>query len=281
MTVVEAFAPAKVNLALHVTGRRDDGYHLLDSLVMFADVGDRITVERATGTKLTITGPMSDGVPATEDNLVLRAARLMGIDAKIHLEKVLPHAAGLGGGSSDAAATLRALAGLTGKPIPDDVVGLGADVPVCLGNLAARMRGIGEDVQTLHDMPALHAVLVNPNIPLSTAQVFAALQEAENPGLPDDLPSGRDASALIDWLRGQRNDLQAPAIASEPRIAQVLDAIDVTSGCRLARMTGSGATCFGLYLDADNAGSAAGRLAETYPSWWVRKVTLNNPPDLL
>src|SRR6056297_3335089 len=147
---IEVFAPAKINLSLHVTGQRDDGYHLLDSLVMFADVGDRITVERATGTKLTITGPMSDGVPATDDNLVLRAARLMGIDAKIHLEKVLPHAAGLGGGSSDAAATLRALAGLTGQPIPDNVVGLGADVPVCLGNLAARMRGIGEDVKTLH-----------------------------------------------------------------------------------------------------------------------------------
>jgi len=281
MTVVEAFAPAKVNLALHVTGRRDDGYHLLDSLVMFADVGDRITVERATGTKLTITGPMSDGVPATEDNLVLRAARLMGIDAKIHLEKVLPHAAGLGGGSSDAAATLRALAGLTGQPIPDNVVGLGADVPVCLGNLAARMRGIGEDVQTLHDMPALYAVLVNPNIPLSTADVFGRLQTRDNPGLPTALPTGQDPTTLIEWLREQRNDLEAPAIAAEPRIKQVLDAISVTSGCRMARMTGSGATCFGLYLDGENAGAAAGRLSEAYPSWWVKPVTLNNPPDLL
>ena len=222
MTAAEGFAPAKINLTLHVTGQRDDGYHLLDSLVMFADVGDKLTVSLDDTPKLSVTGPMANGVPTDESNLVRRAASLMGVSAHIVLDKHLPHAAGLGGGSSDAATTLRVLSRLTDTPVPDDVSALGADVPVCLGNGPARMQGIGETLTALHDLPSLHAVLVNPGVAMHTPEVFNALAQKHNSPMPGTIPEGLNPTTFIDWLRGMRNDLETPAIAMAPAIAQVL-----------------------------------------------------------
>ncbi|WP_306155080.1 4-(cytidine 5'-diphospho)-2-C-methyl-D-erythritol kinase [Roseovarius sp. MMSF_3281] len=275
MTVSERFAPAKINLTLHVTGRRADGYHELDSLVVFADIGDRLHVARSDTTMLTVDGPMAAGVPADDSNLVVKAAALMGVPADIHLEKHLPNAAGLGGGSSDAAATLNALAELSGRAVPEDVIRLGADIPVCLYGRTARMRGLGEIVEPVTDLPVLHAVLVNPKLPVMTREVFAGLERADNPGMPEALPEFDGASALIEWLATMRNDLEAPAIQAEPVIQQVFDVLSVTPGCLLTRMSGSGGTCFGLYSDAETAASAAGRLQEQQPGWWVEAVRLN------
>ncbi len=271
------FAPAKINMTLHVTGRRDDGYHLIDSLVMFADIGDRVTVRRADTPALDMTGPMADNTPKGDDNLVLRAARMMDTNAHITLEKTLPVAAGIGGGSSDAAATLRALSDLTGKPIPDDILALGADAPVCCAAPAgaARMSGVGEIVIPIPNLPELHAVLVNPNIPVMTDEVFRRLTKRDNAPMPDPIPTGIEAGPFIEWLKEQRNDLQEPAIACEPVIEQVFSTLEVTPGCMLTRMSGSGGTCFGLYADAETAASAAGRLQESHPGWWVAVTRLN------
>lgn len=278
MTAAEGFAPAKINLTLHVTGQREDGMHLLDSLVMFADVGDHLTVTLSDTPQLTVSGPMAKGVPDGSDNLVLRAADLMGARADITLDKVLPHAAGLGGGSSDAAATLRVLSRLTDTPIPPDVSALGADVPVCLGNGAARMRGIGEQVTAARDLPCLHAVLINPGVPMRTPDVFAAVGQKNNTPMPSEIPENLSAIDFIDWLRGMRNDLEYAAISQTPVISQVLGALNVTAGCRMARMTGSGSSCFGLYTDEETARAAEGRLKEENPGWWITATRLNAQP---
>ncbi|WP_294619621.1 4-(cytidine 5'-diphospho)-2-C-methyl-D-erythritol kinase [uncultured Roseovarius sp.] len=275
MTASEGFAPAKINLTLHVTGRREDGYHELDSLVVFADIGDRLRLRESETTMLTVDGPMAAGVPADASNLVVKAARLMGLSADIHLEKHLPNAAGLGGGSSDAAATLKALSEMSGKPLPEGLLGLGADIPVCLHGRAARMRGVGEAITPVAGLPELHAVLVNPKLPVMTREVFAGLERADNPAMPEELPKFDDAGALVEWLATMRNDLEAPAMQAEPVIQQVFDVLSVTPGCHLTRMSGSGGTCFGLYSDAETAASAAGRLREQHPSWWVEAVRLN------
>ncbi len=274
----KAFAPAKINLTLHVTGQRADGYHLLDSLVMFASVGDRITARAADKTSLIVNGPMAAGVPQGSSNLALRAAELMGVTASVRLYKNLPHAAGLGGGSSDAAATLRALSQLSGRPVPDNAIDLGADIPVCLLAKSARMRGIGDEITPAPDLPRLYAVLVNPNLPVPTATVFKQLKKRDNAPMPTDLPKLKKASSLIEWLGGMRNDLQSAAIKAEPGIAQVFNALEVTPGCLLMRMSGSGGTCFGLYANRETAASAAGRLREEYPGWWVAKTILNSRP---
>lgn len=272
MTGAEARAPAKINLALHVTGRRDDGYHTLDSLVVFADAADVLRVRPAAAPSLRVTGPMAAGVPTDASNLVLRAAAAMGVSAEIELEKHLPAAGGIGGGSSDAAATLRALAAMTGRAPPADLAALGADVPVCMAPGPARMRGIGEIVAPVATLPPLDAVLVNPGVAVPTPRVFSGLARRENPPLPDPLPAFDGAAALIDWLAVQRNDLEPPARALAPEIDAALAALARAPGCRLARMSGSGATCFGLFVDAAAAARAAGSLAR--PGWWVRAVRL-------
>lgn len=277
MTVVEAFVPAKVNLTLHVTGQRDDGYHQIDSLAMFADIGDRMTITMPGDYRLTVEGPMADGVPRDETNLVLRAARMIGLRADIRLEKHIPNAAGLGGGSGDAAATLRVLAGFAGKPVPGDGIALGADVPLCLQSEAARVTGIGDIVTPLPGLPMLHAVLVNPRLPVLTSEVFRRLKHKTNPPMPGDIPHFENAAGLVDWLRDLRNDLQDAAIEAEPVITQVFETLERTPGCLLARMSGSGGTCFGLYNDAETAGAAAGRLSESQPAWWVTATRLNAP----
>ncbi|MGO4907446.1 4-(cytidine 5'-diphospho)-2-C-methyl-D-erythritol kinase [Pseudorhodobacter sp. W20_MBD10_FR17] len=263
-------ACAKVNLTLHVKGQRDDGYHLLDSLVVFAGVYDEIRVEPADRLSLEIDGPYGAGL-AGSDNLVLRAARLLAPDrmAAIRLTKNLPIASGIGGGSADAAATLRALAQLWGLGLPEmaAVTELGADVPVCLASRPVRMRGIGEVISPLPPLPALDIVLVNAGVAVQTPQVFKALVQKTNPPMADMLPNWPDAAAFCTWLAAQRNDLQAPAASIAPEITETLGLLRAT-GCLFAGMSGSGATCFGLY-PPDKAERAAASIAQLRPDWWA------------
>ena len=270
MRQVRAFAPAKINLCLHVTGQRADGYHLLDSLVAFAGIGDEISVEPAETLRLTIDGPMAQGL-AAEGNLVLKAARFLNSagTAAIRLTKNLPLASGIGGGSSDAAATLRALSALWGLalPEPEATAALGADVPACMIGQALRLRGIGEGLTRLPPLPEMDVLLVNPGVAVPTPAVFGALTRRDNPPLPETLPHWPDPQTFCLWLQDQRNDLLAPAITIAPVIARVLDTIRQTR-CLFAGMSGSGATCFGLYPrdghSADDAHQRVGR-----PGWWA------------
>lgn len=268
---LSAFAPAKINLALHVTGRRADGYHLLDSLVAFADVGDRLSVFRATDLRLRVTGPGAAGVPEDRRNLVWQAAEFLapgrGVDITLH--KVLPHAAGIGGGSADAAAALRLLAAHWDVPLPapEDCLALGADVPVCLAGRAVRMTGIGEDLHPVPELPEAWFVLVNPGRPVPTAPVFQALSEVDNRPLPT--PRWNDLGELVGWLHATRNDLQGPARRLVPAIDLALQAVQAQPGCLLSRMSGSGGTCFGLFATQAAAEAAATRIAEAEPGWWI------------
>lgn len=269
-TVTEP-APAKLNLALHVTGRRTDGYHLLDSLVCFARVGDEVTL-RPGPLALTIQGPFAAGLATADDNLCLRAARMAGAEASLTLTKNLPVAAGIGGGSADAAAVLRGLARM-GHPLPVAPHRLGADVPVCLASQPARMRGVGESLASVPPLPPMSLVLANPRIALSTPRVFAGLDRRDNPAMPD-LPHWPDLAGLIAWLHATRNDLEAPAIAAAPVIAEVLAALEFL-GAGFRRMSGSGATCFGLFARPDKARDAAAALARK--GWWA--VATELAPD--
>lgn len=274
------FAPAKVNLALHVTARGDDGYHRLDSLVVFAGTGDQLSAVPARGLSLSITGPFAAGLPTGEDNIVLRAAqalraaRSVAKGAAIRLQKNLPHAAGLGGGSSDAAATLRLLAHLWGvEPLPHDapeVLDLGSDLPACLQAPApVRMRGRGEVLEPLPPLPSCGLVLVNPGASLETRAVYDRLDRRDNPPLPP-FPGGRlPPEALAEWLAGCRNDLQSPAAALAPEVSEALAQLRRTPGILFATMSGSGATCAGLTRDMGVARSAARTLQIARPRWWV------------
>jgi 4-diphosphocytidyl-2-C-methyl-D-erythritol kinase len=277
---VTAFAPAKVNLTLRVTGRRADGYHELDSLVVFAGIGDRLTVRPAASLSLAVTGPFGGGLAGEGDNLVLRAARRLADAAGIEpqgaltLEKNLPVASGIGGGSSDAAAALRLLASFWGVSLPEQAMhrialGLGADVPVCLARRPARMAGIGEVLSPVPTLPALGIVLVNPGVACPTAAIFRARAEAgAGFSAADALPAGDWSSArsLAAGLAVSGNDLEAPAMTVAPVIGAVLGVIAGQPDCLLARMSGSGATCFGLFPDAPAAERAAARIAGE--GWW-------------
>ena len=284
MPEIEVFAPAKVNLALHVTGRRADGYHLLDSLVSFAPVGDLLRLAPSMGFSLALTGPEAAAVPAGPDNLVLRAAAFWGVatggaatgGARIVLQKNLPAASGIGGGSSDAAAALRGLATLhaAAAALPEGLERLGADVPMCLVPRPARTRGIGEDITPVV-LPPLPAVLVNPRLAVATPDVFNALTQKENPPLPE-IPAFATATDCIAWLALQRNDLQAPAVALAPVIATVLGVLSASAGCALARMSGSGATCFGLFATEAEAVAAKAAIARQHPGWWCAAAVLDD-----
>jgi 4-diphosphocytidyl-2-C-methyl-D-erythritol kinase len=270
MTRVEEFAPAKINLTLHVAGQRDDGYHLLDSLVCFADIGDRISAAPDAELSLEIAGPEAAALAVEADNLVLRAARLIAPDrgAALRLVKCLPVASGIGGGSADAAATLRGLSRLFGAALPGQgaLVALGADVPACLLSAPLRMRGIGDTITPLSPLPEAEILLVNPRVPVPTPAVFAALERKANPPMPDALPRWHDLGDLADWLAHQRNDLFPPALSLQPVIGEVMEALRA-SGARFTTMSGSGATCVALF--ERGAAAAADRLRNARPGWWV------------
>lgn len=279
MAQITETARAKINLALHVTGRRDDGYHLIESLVTFADLEDHLTFDADSAWRFTQSGPFA--AELTDDDLVLRARDHLRAAASsrgyatppvaIHLEKNIPVAAGLGGGSADAAACLRGLSRLwtlpeQSMPMESIALELGADVPMCLISRPLVASGIGEIITRLDTLPSLAMVLVNPRVAVSTPQVFGKLQNRDNP--PMAVPRAVAADALAQDLRRLRNDLQAPAESIVPVIADVIDALSKT-GAQLARMSGSGATCFGLYPDAETAGKAAQSLRIAHPTWYV------------
>lgn len=279
----ESVAPAKINLALHVTGRRDDGYHLLDTLVVFTRLGDRLRVEAASEDSFEVTGPFGRQVPSDAANLILRARDLMrehfGAAAerpvKILLAKNLPVAAGIGGGSSDAAGALTLLSRYWNiEAEPDALAGialrLGADVPMCLAARPLSARGIGDRIDVIPLFPELPLLLVNPGIPLATPEVFKALLNRENPPLPT--LRGMSTDDVVDWLAATRNDLEPPALALLPAIGGVLSALR-DEGALVARMSGSGATCFGVFKSAQAAAEAEFAISSEYPGWFVKATS--------
>jgi 4-diphosphocytidyl-2-C-methyl-D-erythritol kinase len=282
--VITAFARSKVNLFLHVTGKRNDGYHLLESLVVFPEWGDRITVKKGKSITLEVTGPFSQLIGSTEENLAFKAAHLLKREggsnegARIVLEKNLPVAAGIGGGSADAAAVLKSLnvlwnIGFSNNRLGQIGLALGADVPVCLYGKPAMMSGIGEQISGLREFPKFNILLVNPGISASTGDVFSQLTISEKITSSDDF-SGRTARELFIGLAAMRNDLEAPALEVAPVIDAVLSSIKEQKGCHLARMSGSGATCFGLFEEEEAAEMAARDILERHPDWWVQAAAV-------
>ena len=277
-------APAKVNLYLHITDRRADGYHLLDSLAVFGPAMDWLTlaapaVETGQGVTLAVSGPFAPGLTQEADNLVLRAARALAAEAglaaplaaALRLEKNLPVASGIGGGSADGAAALRLFnrawcLGFDEGRLMALAAGLGADIPVCVASRPARMQGVGEVLLPAPRLPECGLLLVNPGVALATPAVFKARQGGFTPAaaLPEAWP---DAAAMARDLAALRNDLEPAAIALCPVVAEVLAAIRALPGCLLARMSGSGATCFGLFASAATARAAAALLPG---AWWRR-----------
>lgn len=279
-------ARAKINLALHVVGRRVNGYHDLDSLVVFASIGDRLTAMPADSLSLSISGNHGDGLSQASDNSVLAAARILMeyaesrsliqacAGAALTLEKNLPVCAGIGGGSADAAATLRALNRLWRLDLPAHMLeqigtGLGADVAICLASKTCRMEGIGEQLSPLaaSHMPVLNLLLVNPGIPVATPGVFQALQNPRQSPLPP-FPRQQDFQSWLKWLAATRNDLFEPACEICPEIRDVISALDQEGAC-LSRMSGSGATCFGIFESPHATEIAAHSLKARYPDWWI------------
>ena len=292
--MIEEFAPAKVNLALHVTGRRADGYHLVDSLVVFASAGDRLSFEAAAEDRLSLSGrfaaALPDGAAAGGDNLVIRARDALRAwvsqrgaptpPVHIRLEKNLPVASGIGGGSADAAATLRGLDRLWGLGLPRREfraigLSLGADVPMCVESRPLVARGIGEELTALEDFPELFLLLVNPLAEVSTPEVFRRLANHDN--LPLDLPG--EGAPLEQWLgtlAATRNDLQPAAESLEPKITEALELIRQADPM-LARMSGSGATCFGVYRTQAGLDRALAKLEAERPEWYLHGATIHRP----
>ena len=287
-------ARAKVNLTLRVMGRRADGYHDLESVVVFADCADRLTLQPGGGLALATTGPRAEECGDSADNLVIKAARLLAERVEgltmgaFTLDKQLPVAAGIGGGSADAAAALRLLARANGLELDDprliEVALLtGADVPVCLQSTACVMSGVGDNLLPL-SLPRLPCVMVNPRVPVATKDVFRelGLKSGElRVGITDVLkaPKWPGEGATVDaWLRALNagtNDLEAPALKIEPVIGEVLGALRDAEGVQLARMSGSGATCFAIFTDDTDAKRAAAAIANAHPEWWVHAGALS------
>jgi len=291
MKTVHQFAPAKINLTLHIKGRREDGFHLIESFVAFGDVGDEISVKSHDGFELDLSGPFARELQNEPNNIALEAARsfvngfrdcLPGVH--VDLVKNLPIAAGMGGGSSDAAAVIRALAYLVNMKVSrvaagQIAIGLGADVTVCLDPQASFMSGVGNIVTPLPALPEIHAILVNPNIKMLTGAVFAALAvpgaiRRDEEGLRPE-HAFCDAADLAAFVGSCRNDLEAPALRMCPEIADVREALLAQDGCLLARMTGSGATCFGLFTTREQARRGAEIISKNASNWWVKPCRLS------
>jgi 4-diphosphocytidyl-2-C-methyl-D-erythritol kinase len=289
-------APAKVNLTLRVLGRRADGYHDIESLVAFADLADRLALTPGDALTLTVDGPSAAQSGAEADNLVLKAARALGARVPdlragaFCLQKNLPVAAGLGGGSADAAAALRLLAranrlGPDDPRLHDAARATGADVPVCLDPRPRLMRGIGDLLSAPLPLPQLSALLVNPGVTLPTKMVFAGWRPSASPATASAgaadltanfaiLPEMQNERQLFDWLTRETNDLEAPAIALAPVIVEVLASLRAAAGCRLARMSGSGATCLALFSSAAETAAAAKNLRAQFAHWWISETIL-------
>ncbi|HEY2032507.1 MAG TPA: 4-(cytidine 5'-diphospho)-2-C-methyl-D-erythritol kinase [Rhizomicrobium sp.] len=283
--MTKVFAPAKINLFLHIGDKRADGYHELESLVAFADVGDDLVFENADELSLTVEGPFAAQLGNGSDNLVLRAAEgvamLAGHDLprRITLTKNLPVASGIGGGSADAAATLRAFLlewrqdEIKLADFVELAKTLGADVPVCFFGHSAWMYGIGDGIERV-DLPELHAVLVNPGVSVATGEVFGKLVARSGVDKLIWPESFGSAELAVEFLKTVGNDLEAPAVSQAPVIADVLGVLRGAQGVQIARMSGSGATCFGLFADATAVQAAAAQIARDHPNWWVRATVL-------
>jgi len=282
---MRGLAPAKINLMLHVGPVDADGYHPLTSLVAFADLGDQVTVEAADALSLSVTGPFGQALMGEGDNLILKGLRALGEAAgigapkvRVTLDKQLPIAAGLGGGSSDAGTAMLLTTHLLGLDIDkaglEDVAGVvGADGPMCLRARTVWATGRGEVLDNEPRLPALHAVLLNPGLPSPTGAVYRDYDRAPLSEACDTQPEDWSVLGVIDWLKGQRNDLEAPALRVTPGIQAALDAMAASPDCLLSRMSGSGSTVFGLFADAEAAQRAAEALMR--PQWWVRATVLN------
>jgi 4-diphosphocytidyl-2-C-methyl-D-erythritol kinase len=288
-SIIQRQAAAKINLTLHVTGKRADGYHLLDSLIVFAGVGDQIQVAPADNLSLELDGPFCEELAdagSEDDNLVMRAARMLASrrenvataascnGAHIRLTKNLPIAAGVGGGSADAAAALDAVSELWGMSLPQSELmalglELGADVPACIAGVPVHVSGIGDQIEPAVDLPVFHLVLVNPRVLLSTARVFGTLRPETFVAAPPPCPPVADLEQLVAEIKQRRNDLEAPALVLVPEIAEVLKTLADQTGCRMSRMSGSGATCFGIFADEISALGAVSSLAKSNPEWWA------------
>jgi 4-diphosphocytidyl-2-C-methyl-D-erythritol kinase len=285
MNVSRETAPAKINLALHIIGRRNDGYHLLESLVVFTRYGDQLTASSALknnqGYKLETSGPFGDRLGQGSDNLVIKAtttlteryrdvlAEMPGME--LHLEKNLPVASGIGGGSADAAAALRLISRYFSEPLQtlqlmEVSKSLGADVPMCLLSRPLIAKGIGEVLNEIR-LPSFAMVLVNPGVAVSTPEVFNRLGRSDNPALPD-VSQIKCLDDLISYLGSTRNDLMTPAIQIAPVITEVIAALEQSKSCKFARMSGSGASCFGLYNSSVDAENAANDIRQHHPDWW-------------
>lgn len=291
---LQVFAPAKINLFLHVGAPGADGYHPICSLMVFADIGDRVSAYAADAPEMRVSGPFAGALAGEGDNLVLRAARALMARARgprapvgLLLEKALPVAAGLGGGSADAGATLRLLREALEIPLDDAqleavAAELGADGAACLWGRPVVAEGRGERLSPAPLLPVMDAVLVNPRTPVATPQVFRALDalggfsDVTSPAMPDAFENVEEAAA---WLARQRNDLQAPAIGLAPQIADVLGSLEGERETLLARMTGSGATCFALCAGDYEAEGLAERVESLRPDWWVKRCRLGGPWD--
>lgn len=292
---LETFAPAKINLFLHVGAPGDDGYHPLCSLMVFADVGDRVVLHDADVLSFRVHGPFAGPLAGQGDNLVLRAAKALLATIRgpqlpicVSLEKALPVAAGLGGGSSDAGATLRALRAALDLPVTDEALeqiaaSLGADGAACLWGRPVVAEGRGEQLAPAPGLPPIEAVLVNPGVEVSTPAVYRALDASGVFGdvAPPAMPAAfEDVVELSAWLSLMRNDLQDPAVALAPEIGDVLAILEGEPEALLARMSGSGATCFAICGSGLEADQLAARLASMQPQWWVRRARLGGPwPD--
>ena len=269
---IRGTAPAKINLALHVGSARPDGLHRLASLIAFCELGEEICIDDCEGLEVEVAGHHAPGVPEGASNLAHRAAELVltGRGARIRIHKRIPAAGGLGGGSTDAAVVLKLLSSNWNLPMPSigALMELGADVPACVAGEPALVSGAGECVELADCVPLLPIVIANPRVAVSTRSVFEA---HSGQGLPElALPaSGCQAGEFIAWLCNQRNDLQAAAISLEPCIAEVLERLERLEGCLLARMSGSGSSCYGIFSCMAEAKQAAGELKAAKPDWWI------------
>jgi len=298
---VSAFAPAKINLCLHVTGPRPDGYHALESLVVFADArvgvgvgvgagtraGDFLEARSAVHDHLLVAGPFAKFIKADNSNLILRALAAfrsrwpdrVKTGVEIKLTKNLPVAAGIGGGSSDAAAALRIMAQMSDSAVCRTelmalALELGSDVPVCLQMRPALMGGVGEKLAPVPTLPEMHMVLVNPGLLVGTKEVFSKLTRRKNPPMPKLPPRFDSARSLVDWLETTRNDLVEPASGIVPQIKEITGFLRADQNCLFARMSGSGATIFALYYTRQTALDGAGRLKKRWPEYWVSATSI-------
>lgn len=284
MTKIILNAPAKINLYLHITGKKPNGYHLLDSLVVFSDIGDVITIEASSQFSLTCDGPFAQNLPKNpDDNLIYKTVKVMADhinqppNVAINLTKNLPIAAGIGGGSSDAATVLKGLAkiwGITDINVLHNIgLSLGADIPACLFKQPCFMRGIGGEIIPADNIPSMSLILINPNVPLSTPDVF------QNRSAPFSKMATFNSAHFIDALSKTTNDLQHSACQLAPEVQQVLDSLNKQKGCVFSRMSGSGATCFALFNTSKDATGAVLKLKSQHPNWWIEcGKTYSSPP---